>query len=138
MFLLDSNVLSKTNPDQRSSELFRRGCRIPSEVLHEVRWLPDVEELKECEYPTSAAVLRALALVMDEIEPGETSLVDLYANKGNADPYLVACAIDGMGWTEDHLFGPNWVVVSDDNAVQRMADAFGVSILPSAEFLQLL
>lgn len=33
---------------------------------------------------------------MATISIDDTSLVDLYANLGNADPILVACALDGI------------------------------------------
>lgn len=37
MYLIDNNVLSHLSPTQRASEFFHTQCRIPAEVLHELR-----------------------------------------------------------------------------------------------------
>ena len=68
----------------------------------------------------------------------DTSLVDLYANRGNADPMLVACALDGIREADDGLFGWEWIIVSNHNAVGRTAAEFGIETLLSDQFATVL
>ncbi|GAA1463544.1 PIN domain-containing protein [Williamsia maris] len=132
-YLIDNNVLIKMSTRQRASEFFVSSCHVPSEVLYEARGFPDYEVLLEREYRTTPGVLRQLVSVMATVSVGDTSLVDLFANRGNADPIIVACALDAQHQNEGLLFGPNWVVVSDDDAVRTKADLFGISLKTSAE-----
>lgn len=71
---------------------------------------------------------------MATVPKDDTALVNLYANKGGADPLLVACALDGMQETADQLFGPNWIIVSNDKAVRAKASEFGVESFTREEF----
>jgi hypothetical protein len=65
-------------------------------------------------------------------------LVDLYANQGNADPLVVAYAIDGQRKSDDGLFGSAWVVVSGDKAVQAKAAELDVEVKTNVEFIGIL
>jgi hypothetical protein len=134
MYLIDNNVLSHLSSAQRASEFFRTQCRIPSEVLHEADGYSDAEVLKEVEYPTTASVLKFLQTVMATVPEDDTALVNLYANKGAADPLLVACALNGIQESEKCLFGPHWIVVSNDNAVRAKAEEFDVESCTRDEF----
>ncbi|MGE2728974.1 hypothetical protein ACQI4F_05835 [Mycolicibacterium vaccae] len=71
---------------------------------------------------------------MATVHVADTSLVDLYANQGNADPLIVACALDARSQDEDKLFGPVWMIVSDDRAVREKAVEFCVEVRTSKEF----
>jgi hypothetical protein len=133
MYLIDNNVLSHLSLAQRTSEFFRTQCRIPSEVLHEADGYAD-DALKDVEYPTTANVLGFLQTVMATVHEDDTALVNLYANKGAADPLLVACALDGIQQSEKCLFGPTWIIVSNDNAVRVKASEFGVESCTREEF----
>lgn len=113
-------------------------CRLPSEVLHEARFLPDVDSLRALEYETTGAVLRQLQTIMASLPPGDFDLVDLYANLGNADPLLVACALDAMEEAESGLFGLDWTVVTNDHAVLSTAKEFGVTTLTSQAFAKFM
>jgi hypothetical protein len=137
-YVIDNNTLSRLSRAQRASSFFREHCHIPTEVLHEARGLPDAAALHANEYPTTARVLRILIDVMATVPVGDTSLVDLYANKGNADPLLIACALDGKRDVDQFLFGPTWAVVSGDKAVRSKAVEFGLEVLTSDEFVALL
>jgi hypothetical protein len=134
MYLVDNNVLSHLSLAQRASDFFRTRCRLPSEVLYEAEGYPDAEALKEVEYGTSARVLGFLGTVMATLPEDNTSLVNLYANKGAADPMLVACALDGMQESSDQLFGPTWIIVSNDKAVRAKASEFNVESCTREEF----
>ena len=120
-YVVDNNALSRLTRAQRASSFFREHCHIPTEVLYEARGLPDIAALKANEYATTGRVLKTLIEVMATVPVGDTKLVDLYANRGNADPLVVACAIDGQRADNEFLFGPTWVVVSGDKAVRAKA-----------------
>lgn len=134
MYLVDNNVLSHLSPAQRASEFFNARCRIPSEVLHEAEGYPDRDVLKAVEYPTTAGVLNLLGTVMATVPEDDVELVNLYANKGAADPMLVACALDAMQEAASLLFGPTWVIVSNDKAVRAKATELGVESCTREEF----
>lgn len=137
-YLIDTNALSSLTPLQRASDFFRERCRIPSEVLYEARFFPDIKSLKANEYPTTPRVLDILVSVMATVPAGDTKLVDLYRNRGNADPLVVACALDGARDSGGLLFGPSWVVVSRDRAVRDKACEFEIETITSDEFATLL
>lgn len=137
-YLVDNNVLSMLSREQRASAFFRAHCRIPDEVLHEARGFPDIAELSARRYVTTEGVLRQLITVMETVPVTDTDLVDLYANRGNADPLIVACALDATWQNEDKLFGPRWAVVSDDKAVREKATEFEIELRTGAEFAAIL
>jgi hypothetical protein len=137
-YVIDNNALSHLTRHQRASDFFRERCYIPSEVLHEARYFPDIESFKANEYPTTARVLGILIEVMATVPTADTKLVDLYANRGNADPLVVACAVDGKRESDAVLFGSTWVVVSKDKAVQAKASEFGIDVMTNDEFVFIL
>lgn len=107
-------------------------------MLYEARGFPDIGELNACKYETTPDVLRHLITVMASVPVADTGLVDLYANEGNADPLIVACALDGRCRDEYKLFGPLWVIVSDDRAVREKAAEFNIEIRRGREFAGIL
>jgi len=133
MYLIDNNVLSHLTPNQRESAFFLEHCRIPTEVIYEAGSL-DEDSFKTVEYPTTGRVLAALRVVMASVPAGDTTLVNLYANKGGADPILVACALDGNFDTAEHLFGPTWSIVSNDKAVRAKAHDFDIEVFTREQF----
>ncbi|HZL05310.1 MAG TPA: hypothetical protein VFE45_07810 [Coriobacteriia bacterium] len=137
-YVIDNNTLTQLKRSQRASEFFREKAHIPSEVLHEAQGFPDVEDLRRNEYPTTPEVLSILVEVMATVPVNDTRLVDLYANRGNADPLLIACAIGGQRGSDELLFGPTWVVVSGDKAVQAKAVEFGIEVRTNDQFTEML
>lgn len=135
LYLLDNNALSHLTRAQRASSFFHEHCYLPSEIIHEAQGYPDVASFKDTEYPTTANVLKHLRTVMETVPAKDTTLVNLYANKGAADPMLIACALDGMEEAATLLWGPTWVVVSNDNAVRAKAAEFDVEACTREEFL---
>lgn len=71
-----------------------------------------------------------MAIVPDD----DTHLVDLYANRGNADPFVVACALDGEQEDGQYLDPPERIVVTDDKAVGDKAAEFRIRVLANTEF----
>jgi hypothetical protein len=134
LYLLDNNVLSHLTQAQRASAFFHERCYLPSEIIHEAEGYPDAVSFRDVEYPTTANVLKHLGTVMATIQVDDTTLVNLYANKGAADPILIACALDGMEEAAVHLWGPTWVVVSNDKAVRAKAAELRVESRAREEF----
>lgn len=137
-YLLDNNVLARLTAEERATPFIRENCRVPSEVLHEARFLQDAAALAVLEYRTTARVLRQLQRVMERVPVDDVRLVNLYSGKGNADPLLVACALDVVQEENEGLFGDEWAIVSNDDAVLAMARLFGITVLTSGEFDLLL
>jgi hypothetical protein len=138
VYVLDANVLSRLSAGQRQSSFLHAHCRIPSEVLHEIQGFPDIEQLRALDFAVNAEVLESLTGVMETVTPDDFKLVDLYGNKGNADPILVATALTGMRRAADTLFTEEWVIVTDDHAVRAKASEFSVRWLSTAAFALLL
>lgn len=134
-YLLDNNALSHLTVAQRASEFFREYCRLPSEVIYEAKGYPDAASLKSVEYPTTPNVLKHLGMVMATVPANDTKLVNLYTNKGAADPLLIACALDGMEHAAELLWGPTWIIVSNDNAVRTKAAELGIQAITRESFL---
>ena len=134
-YLVDNNVLSKLSLAQRSDRKFRDRCRIPSEVLFEAAGFPDIDQLCLLEFPVTPRVLEQLRHVMSTVSPSDSRLVDLYGNKGNADPLLIATALVGAQDTAGTLFPEDWQIVTDDRGVRLKAAEFGVHVLSAEEFL---
>lgn len=134
LYLLDNNVLSHLTQSQRASAFFHERCFLPSEIIHEAEGYLDTASFKDVEYPTTANVLKHLYRVMASVPSDDTALVNLYANKGAADPMLIACALDGIEEAATLLWGPTWVVVSNDKAVQSKAVEFSVESCTRDEF----
>ncbi|TFC33469.1 hypothetical protein E3O55_04050 [Cryobacterium sp. MDB1-18-2] len=118
---MDTNTLSQIGRRRRDSDFFKVNVVVPEEVLREAREFPDVGSLRSLLYPTTAGVLEWLVQVMATIPVDDTRLVDLYRNKGGADPLLVACALDGQATDSVYLDAPEWVVVTADDAARRKA-----------------
>ncbi len=68
-YLLDNNALGRMTPGQRAMPFVKEACRVPARVLYEARGFPDIETLKELEYPTSASVLLAVQQIMRLVNP---------------------------------------------------------------------
>ena len=137
-YVVDNNTLNQLTRSQRASRFFRENARIPSEVLHEARGFHDIKDLRRSEYPTTPSVLSYLIRVMAKVPADDTKLVDLYANRGNADPLVVACALEGRHIDSQYLDAPDWVVVSGDKALRAMAQEFGLQVFANAEFAALI
>ena len=71
--------------------------------------------------PVTPAVLDRVRPVMRTVEVGDIGLVDLYGNKGTADPGLIASALDALAADEGKLFPDAWVIVTNDRAVEASA-----------------
>lgn len=134
MYILDNNALSHVTRAQRASDFFATHCRLPTEVIHEASGYPDADSFGRVEYPTTLRVLELLRDVMTAVPSDDTTLVDLYANLGAADPMLLACALHAIEEARAGLFGPRWVIVTNDKAIRSVASKLGVDARSREEF----
>lgn len=136
--MVDTNTLSQLGERRRASGFFLENAVIPEEVLREAEGLPDIGSLRENTHPTTPEVIHWLAKVMATIPDTDTTLVDLYANRGNADPLVVACAMEGQEHDNNYLEAPEWFVVTDDAAVRVKSNEFGLEVLSNSQFAALI
>lgn len=137
-YVVDTNALSQLGKTRRASKFFLEQAAIPEEVMHEASGFPDAGELQEIVHPTSPRVLRWLTEILSTVPDGDTLLIDLYANRGNADPLVVACALEGREHDRQTLLPFEWIVVTADEAVQRKAEEFGLTVLSNTQFANLI
>lgn len=137
-YVVDTNTLSQIGWARRASDFFRENVVLPEEVLREAADFPDLGVLRNLVHSTTAQMLEWLVRVMATVPEDDTRLVDLYKNKGGADPMLVACALDGQARDSAYLGAPEWVIVTADQAVRHKAEEFGLKALSNAEFATLI
>lgn len=133
-YVIDTNALSQIGRRRRSTSFFLDNAVVPSEVVREAEGFPDIDVLRKNLHPTTAQVLEWLVQVLATVPAEDTSLVNLYANLGGADPLLVECALDGRTRDSPYLDAPEWVIVTGDDAVRVKAEEFGLNVLSNAEF----
>lgn len=137
-FVIDTNALSQLGRKRRASEFFLEQSVIPEEVLFEATGFPDIAVLRDNMHPTTPRLLYWLAQIMATVPSDDTRIVDLYANQGNADPLVVACALEGQEHDNQSLLSPDWLVVTADDAVRLRAQEFGLTVLSNSEFAKLI
>jgi hypothetical protein len=135
---MDTNTLSQIGRHRRASALFRECAVIPSEVMREAGGFPDIDALRNNMYPTTPRILTLMARVMATVDTSDTTLVDLYANLGAADPLVIACALDGRIEDSQYLDGPEWAIVTGDEAVRKKSQEFELTVLSNSEFAAII
>lgn len=123
-YLIDNNALGPLG-DKKQSLFFAKNCRVPAEVAYESRRARHAKLLEPLTIEMTPAMLAELAGVMKTVAVGHTGLIDLYDNKGAADPILVAMA---CVLNSEDLFADNWVIVTKDKEVIALAKEFGVDL----------
>lgn len=136
--MVDTNTLAQIGKRRRATQFFMENVVLPEEVLREARAFPDIGSLRNLIHPTTSHVLDQLIRVMATVPVDDTKLVNLYSNKGSADPLLVACALDGQARDGLFLDAPEWVVVTADEAVRAKAKEFDLKSLTNDEFVALV
>lgn len=137
-YVVDTNALSQLGNRRRASSFFLENAVIPEEVLHESSGFHDIESLSENIHPTTPRVLHWLREVLRTVPDDDTDLLDLYSNLGNADPLVVACALEGQEHDSQYLEPPEWIVITADGAVRAKAEEFELKVLSNAEFAGLI
>jgi hypothetical protein len=126
MYLVDNNALGPLRQARKESAFFAAYCRVPAEVAHESRRAKHSKLLEPLAIEMTPPMLVRLTEVMSTVPVGDTTLLDLYGNKGAADPVLVAVALALNNPEPPSLFDPTWVIVSADKAVLAKAKEFSI------------
>lgn len=133
MYLLDNNAFGMIGSNRRDTDFFRRRCRVTEDVLYESRFTVKASTLSGLVVPVMPAMLRQVAEIMQTVPVGDTKLVDLYNNKGTADPMLIAAALVLNSPEKPSFFDDEWIIVTRDKEVVAKAKEFGVTtLLPEA------
>ncbi|WBL20242.1 hypothetical protein [Citricoccus sp. NR2] len=136
--MIDTNALSQLGKVRRASTFFLEHAVIAEEVMHEASGFPDLALLQDNVHPTTPRVLQWLSEVLSTVPDDDTRLINLYANLGNADPFVVACALEGREHDSQFLLAPEWIIVTSDEAVRAKAEEFGLKVLSNPQFADLV
>ena len=137
-YLVDNNALIAVTSRRVNTEFFAHHCRITADVLYEASGHPDQGRLAALAQATTSDVLEQVRVVMADVEVGHTDLVDLYGNKGAADPGLVATVAARAAAQDGLLFPDEWVIVTLDHAVQDAAKRQHVATMPPSDLAELI
>lgn len=137
-YVVDTNSLTQLGRRRRANKYFLENAVIPEAVLREADGFPDIQSLSENVHPTTPRVLQLLVEVMATVPDTDTRLVNLYANQGNADPLVIACALEGQEHDSQYLISPEWFIVTGDEAVREKAEQFGFKVLTNSQFARLI
>lgn len=137
-YIIDTNVLNKIDVNERATQFFKTRCSLPDAVLDEASGFPDIEELRKLRYRTTASLLQLLMEVMATIEVKDKRVVNLWKNKGAADPVLTAVALHAREQEQDRMLKIEWVIVTDDRAVRNLAEKHEVEVLSGDQFQEIL
>ena len=135
-YLVDNNVLVEIKGARIESEFFRDQCRVTEDVLWEARERAEYAALEETARPRNAHFLDQVQRVMHAVEASDTRLVDLYRNKGAADPGLIASVLEAQAAQEGTFFGDEWVIVSNDQAVIECAAEFEIRTMSGLQLAE--
>jgi hypothetical protein len=125
-YLIDNNALVDLGAARIRSQFFAEHCVVTNDVLFEAREHPARDALLEASEQTSPALLEQVRAVMKTVRVGETDLIDLYHNKGAADPGLIATVLEARAVDDGAFFADVWTIVSRDGAVVSKAGEFDI------------
>ena len=137
-YLIDNNVLNALRRDQIHSEFFRDYCRVTTDVLWEAREHAEQAALARLSRPHTPGFLMRVRDVMQTLEAGDTRLIDLYGNKGAADPGLIASILEAADDDANKLLFDSWILVTNDQAVAGKAAEFAVAVITPTELAKLV
>lgn len=136
-YLVDNNALLHLGAMRTASAFFREHCRVPEEVAHEAG-TRRAERLAPLTVPMSIRILTEVVAVMRTVPVGDKGLIDLYGNKGAADPILVATAVVLNNPEKPTFFDDEWAIATNDRAVHEKAKEFGIRTTTPKELATLL
>lgn len=137
-YLVDNNALGFIGTRRRSSHFFRTRCRVTEDVAYEARFTVTPSVLGGLIEPVTATALTKLKEIMSTVPPGDTTLIDLYDNKGAADPMLVATALVLNEIESQWLDGDEWVIATRDKAVRTAAALNGINVATPEELARVI
>lgn len=129
-YLIDTNALLALGRHRRESATFRTHCHVTADVAHEAgrRWPETAPQIA-----VTHQILERLTEVLATLAPGETDVLDLYANKGMADPVLIATALVLQEESDQTLFPARWIIATSDRGVRGCAESHGVEWIDPAD-----
>lgn len=95
----------------------------------------DDSEWRHLVCETVADTYAEVQRVFDVAKNAGIHLVDLYNEQGASDPVLLAYVLAENRGNQGALFSSKYVIVTDDKAVQRVAEVLGVDCYLSSKFL---
>ena len=137
-YIVDTNVLDKIDVHERATQFFKTSCSLPDAVLDEASGFPDIEDLRQLRYRTTASLLQILMEVMATIEVEDKRVVNLWKNKGAADPVLTAVVLHAREQQRDCILKYKWVIVTDDRGVRDLARKHEIEVLSGDHFREIL
>lgn len=134
-YLIDTNALLALGLHRRESSTFRTRCHVTADVAHEAgrRWPESAPQIA-----VTHQILARMTEVLATLVPGESDLLDLYANKGRADPVLVATALVMQERSGQTLFPEQWAIATSDLGVRGCAEAHGIEWIDPAALKELI
>lgn len=137
-YLVDNNALNYIGAKRRGSEFFRKHCRVTEDVQYEARFTVRGSALAGLTVSTTPRVLQHVTKIMATVSVGDIALLELYGNKGAADPLLVATALAMNEAESDSLPADEWIVVTADGALTAKAKEFGIATAAPQELAVLI
>jgi hypothetical protein len=137
-YLVDNNALKDLGAARRKAKYFREHCCVSADVLYEARFSRDHAALSTLQVDMNAAALEFVRKIMATVPVGDTSLIDLYGNRGAADPGLIALALEAHDREQATLFPDTWIIVTNDKAVLGAAQDFGIETMTPSTLARLI
>lgn len=137
-YFVDNNALVALKGSRIRSDFFLTYCRVTADVLWEARENPEQAVLARTVHEVTPEILEQVRAVMKTVEVGDTRLVDLYKNKGTADPGLLASVLDAIAADDGKFFFDNWVLVTNDCAVAEKAAELRIATIKPDELAELI
>lgn len=137
-YLVDNNALGFIGPRRRSSAFFREHCRVTEDVAWEARYTVKPAVLRGLQVATTPIILNRVPGIMRTVPVGDIRLLNLYSNKGAADPLIVATALALQEKESESLLGDEWIVVTNDGALTAKAKEFGVATAAAEDLAELI
>lgn len=135
-YLLDAVSIRKLSTDILKLDFIKANCIIPEEILYEV----NSDKKKELLLPFSEKPTTQLIIMTENLLDNigiNNKVLDLYNNEGNGDIILIAtilCKKDEQALT---MFKTNWVLVTDDNELIKLATTKKIECISTEEFINL-
>lgn len=137
-YLVDNNALNALRRGHIQTAFFRDYCQVTTDVLWEAREHTEQATLKRSSRPHTPGLLARVRDVMETVAAGDTRLVDLYGNKGAADPGLIASVLEAADDDANKLSSDVWILVTNDRAAAGKAAEFDIAVITPIELAGLI
>ena len=138
LYLVDNNALIFLGRARVRTEFFVEHCRLTDDVRYEAAEHRERRALAGLVEPLTPQVLEHVRNLMATVDVGDITLVDLYGNKGAADPGLVATVLAAANAQDGYLLPDSWTIVTADKAVLDLSARNGVTTMSPAELAALI